>query len=143
MSSAGPGPTSPPASSIQRPGMIGASLRLFRSFAMAGAELAVDVGRAVGADELFDIEPHQFRRLLLTFEETIQGQIPEILGDDEEERVGTLVRLLRGTSEEDLNLLLESLQIALRQLDRERRSDKRRREMRAARDHAPHIREVN
>ena len=110
---------------------------------MAGAELAVDVGRAVGADELFDIEPHQFRRLLLTFEEVIQGQIPEILGEDEEERVDTLVRLLRGTSEEDLNLLLESLQIALGQLDRERRRDKRRRKMRAARDHAPNIREVN
>lgn len=106
--------------------MLGPGLRLFRSFALAGAELAVETGRLVGADELFDIEPHQFRRLLLTFEETIQGQIPEILGDDEEERVDTLVRLLRGTSEEDLNTLLESLQKALVRLDRERRRDERR-----------------
>jgi hypothetical protein len=106
--------------------MLGPGLRLFRAFALTGAELAVDVGRAVGADELFDVEPHQFRRLLLTFEETIQGQIPEILGDTEEERADTLVRLLRGTSEEDLNTLLESLQVALRRLDRERRRDERR-----------------
>ena len=106
--------------------MLGPGLRLFRSFALAGAELAVEAGRLVGADDLFDIEPRQFRRLLLTFEETIQGQIPEILGDDEEERVATLVRLLRGTSEEDLNSLLESLQKALVRLDRERRRDERR-----------------
>lgn len=106
--------------------MLGPGLRLFRSFALAGAELAVETGRLVGADDLFDIEPRQFRRLLLTFEETIQGQIPEILGDDEQERVDTLVRLLRGTSEEDLNTLLESLQKALVRLDRERRRDERR-----------------
>lgn len=108
--------------------MFGPGLRLIRSFALAGAELAVDVGRTAGADDLFDIEPHQFRRLLLTFDETIQGQIPEILGDTEEERVDTLVRLLRGTSEDDLNKLLESLQVALRRLDRERGRDDRRRE---------------
>ena len=131
--------------------MLGPGLRLFRSFALAGAELAVDFGRLAGADDLFDIEPHQFRRLLLTFEETIQGQIPAILGDDEEERVDTLVRLLRGTSEEDLNVLLESLQIALRRLDRERRRDERRderrrddrrREHRAVRHPVPFLREV-
>lgn len=127
--------------------MFGPGFRLLRSFALAGAELAVDVGRAVGADDLFDIEPHQFRRLLLAFEDTIQGQIPEILGDTEEERVDTLVRLLRGTSEEDLNTMLESLQIALRRLDRERRreehrSDDRRREMREIRHRVRTLREV-
>jgi hypothetical protein len=123
--------------------MLGPGLRLFRSFALAGAELAVDVGRVVGADDLFDVEPHQFRRLLLTFEETIQGQIPEILGDDEEERVDTLVRLLRGTSEEDINTLLVSLQVALRRLDRENRRDERRRELRASRHPVPFLREVS
>ena len=106
--------------------MLGPGLRLFRSFALAGAELAVDLGRVVGADELFDVEPRQFRRLLLTFEEVIQGQIPEILGDDDEERVETLTRLLRGTSAEDLNSMLEALQKALVRLDRERRRDERR-----------------
>lgn len=122
-----------------------------RSFALAGAELAVETGRLVGADDLFDVEPHQFRRLLLTFEETIQGQIPAILGDDEEERVDTLVRLLHGTSEEDLNVLLHSLQAALRRLERERHRDERRderrrvdrrRESRAARHPVPFLREV-
>jgi len=83
--------------------MFGSGLRLMTAMAMAGVELAVDAGRLVGADDLFDIRPRQFRRLLLTFEDSIQGHIPEILGDDEEERVDTLVRLLRGTSEEDLS----------------------------------------
>jgi len=126
--------------------MIGPGLRLLRSFALAGAERRWRVGRAVGADDLFDIEPHQFRRLLLTFEDTIQGQIPEILGDTEEERVDTLVRLLRGTSEEDLNTMLEALQIALRRLDRERRRDEQRSEdrrlaMRAVRNRVRTLRE--
>jgi len=91
------------------------------AMAMAGVELAVDAGRLVGADALFDIRPRQFRRLLLTFEDSIQGHIPEILGDDEEERVDTLVRLLRGTSEEDLSTLIGDLQTALTRLQRERR----------------------
>ena len=121
--------------------MFDPGLRLFRSFALAGAELAVEVGRLAGADELFDVDPDQFRRLLLTFEDTIQGQIPAILGDDEEQRVDTLVRLLRGTSAEDLNTLLQSLQIALARLDRERRRE-RRRELRVTRDHPPLIREI-
>ena len=123
--------------------MIGPGLRLFRSLALAGAELAVETGRLVGADELFDLEPRQFRRLLLTFEETIQGHIPAILGDDEEERVDTLVRLLRSTSDEDLTALLESLQTALARLDRERRRDLRRAErMDRHRDRVPITREV-
>ena len=135
--------------------VLGPGLRLFRSFALAGAELAVEAGRVAGADDLFDIEPDQFRRLLFTFEDTIQGQIPAILGDDEEERVDTLVRLLRGTSEDDLNTLLESLQKALVRLDRERRRDKRReerhreerrnerrQELRADRHPVPILREV-
>jgi hypothetical protein len=75
----------------------------------------------VGVGDLFDISPRQFRRLLLIFEDSIQGNIPEILGDDEEERVDTLVRLLRGTSEQDLSTLIGDLQTALTRLDRERR----------------------
>jgi hypothetical protein len=100
--------------------MFGSGLRLMTSMAMAGVEVAVDTGRLVGVD-LFDISPRQFRRLLLTFEDSIQGNIPEILGDDEEERVDTLVRLLRGTSEQDLSTLIGDLQTALTRLDRERR----------------------
>jgi hypothetical protein len=110
--------------------MLGPVMRLARSVAMAGAEIAVDTGRLVGADELFDVSPRQFRRLLLTFEDSVQGRIPQILGDDEEERVETLVRLLRGTSEEDMTTLIGDLQIALTRLERERRRDLRRSERR-------------
>jgi len=113
--------------------MFGSGLRFVTSVAMAGVELAVDAGRLVGADDLFDIRPDQFRRLLLTFEESIQGKIPAILGDDEEERVETLVRLLRGTSEKDLSTLIGDLQTALVRLDRERR----RTETRAERSRRP------
>jgi hypothetical protein len=103
-------------------------LRLLRSLTLASVELAVDVGRPLGADEVFDVEPRQLRRLLLSFDGSIQGRIPEILGRTEDERVDTLVRLLRGTSEEDMNVLLESFQVALRRLDRERRRAERRRD---------------
>lgn len=101
--------------------MFRSGLRFMQSMAMAGVEVAVDAGRLVGADDLFDLHPRQFRRLLLSFEESIQGKIPEILGDDEEERVDTLVRLLRGSSEEDLSSLIGNLQTALTRLDRDRR----------------------
>jgi hypothetical protein len=109
--------------------MLSSGLRFMTSMAMAGVEVAVDAGRLVGADDLFDIRPRQFRRLLLTFEDSIQGKIPEILGDDEDERVDTLVRLLRGTSEKDLSTLIGDLQTALTRLDRERRRTARRTEM--------------
>ena len=93
---------------------------------MAGVEVAVDAGRAVGLEDLFDIRPRQFRRLLLTFEDTIQGHIPEILGDDEEEQVETMMRLLRGTSEKDLSSLINALQTALTRLEAEKKRDERR-----------------
>jgi hypothetical protein len=99
--------------------MRGAGLRLATSLAFAGAEYAVDAAGIVGADALIDIRPRQFRRLLLTFEDSIQGRIPEILGDDDEERVETLVRLLRGTSEKDLTLLVGDLQEALTRLHKD------------------------
>jgi hypothetical protein len=101
--------------------MLDAGLRLVRSLAVLGAEVTVDAGRLIGADDLFDIRPRQFRRLLLTLDDSIQGRIPQILGDDEEERVETLVRLLRGTSEKDLSVLIGDLQEALIRLHHERR----------------------
>jgi hypothetical protein len=96
-------------------------LRFANALAMTSAEMLVDAGRIVGADDLFDLRPRQIRRLLLSFDESIQGRIPEILGDDEEERVETLVRLLRGTSPGDLTILIGSLQEALRRLEEDRR----------------------
>jgi hypothetical protein len=105
--------------------MLGAGLRLVTSLALSGAEVAVDAGRVVLGDDFVDIRPRQFRRILLTFEDSIQGRIPEILGDDEEERVETLVRLLRGTSEKELTLLISDLQLALTRLYEEDRRTER------------------
>lgn len=100
--------------------MLGAGLRLVTVLALAGADVAVDAGRVVGLDDLVDIRPRQLRRLLLTFDHSIQGRIPDILGDDQDERVETLVRLLRGTSEADLSRLIGDLQRALVRLEDDR-----------------------
>jgi hypothetical protein len=113
--------------------MLGAGFRLVTSLALAGAEVAVDVGRVVLGDDFLDIRPRQFRRLLLTFEDSIQGRIPEILGDDDEERVETLVRLLRGTSEEDLTMLVKDLQEALTRLHGKELAEARRQARRSSR----------
>jgi hypothetical protein len=115
--------------------MFGPGLRLVTALGLSGAEFAVDAGRVVGLDDPFDVRPRQLRRLLLTFEESIQGRIPDILGDDEEERVETLVRLLRGTSEEDLTMLISSLQEALVRLEPEKRRRRARRRNRHGDDH--------
>ena len=116
--------------------MFGPGLRLTTALTMAGVEIAIDAGRAVLGDDLIHISPRQFRRLLLTFEDAIQGRIPEILGDDEKERVETLVRLLRGTSEKDLTILIGDLQTALNRLYLEEQRDARRaaRRLRALED---------
>ena len=106
--------------------MLDLGLRLMTSLGLSSAEVMVDAGRAFAGDDGFDVRPHQFRRLLLSFEESIQGRIPDILGEDEEERVDTLVRLLRGTSERDLHELIGSLSLALERLHAEEdRADRR------------------
>jgi hypothetical protein len=100
--------------------MFSAGIRLGSSLALAAGEIAFDSARAICGDDVVDIRPRQFRRLLLTFEDSIHGRIPEILGDDESERIDTLVSLLRGTSEQDLSKLISALQQALRRLDEEK-----------------------
>ena len=106
--------------------MLGEGMRFASSLALATGELVVDAARAVGGDDLIEIRPRQFRSLLLTFEDSIHGQIPAILGDDEAERVDTLVSLLRGTSQQDLSSLISALQQALIRLDEEERQAARR-----------------
>ena len=124
-------------------------MRFVSSLALATTELVADSARVVGGDDFIEIRPRQFRSLLLTFEDSIQGQIPEILGGDEDERIDTLVSLLRGTSQQDLTKLISALQQALIRLDEEERRaarrpapetradrhDQRRPERRAARQH--------
>ena len=95
-------------------------LRFASSMTLFGAGAMVDSVRAIAGDDIVEIRPRAFRSLLLTFEDSIQGNIPAILGDDEDEQVDTLVRLLRGTSDDDLHQLLTALQEALGQLADER-----------------------
>ena len=102
--------------------MLNAGIRLGSSLALTAGELVFDSARVIWGDDVVDIRPRQFRRLLLTFQDSIHGRIPEILGDDESERVDTLVSLLRGTSERDLSKLIGALQQALIRLDEEKRS---------------------
>jgi hypothetical protein len=64
-----------------------------------------------------DIPARPLREVLLAFRSSIQGRIPEILGDDEEERIETLVVLLDGTSEDDLKTLLQAAAEALSRLE--------------------------
>ena len=102
--------------------MIKRGFGLVGTLAAIGGEAMLDAtSLVVDPGDCMTISPRSFRRLFLTFEESIQGKIPEILGEDEGERLETLVRLLRGTSPEDMNKLLSSFQGALVRLAQEER----------------------
>ena len=77
------------------------------------------VGLTAGPGRLVDIPVRPLRRVL--FRSSIQGRIPEILGDDEEKRIETLMVLLDGTSGEELNLLLTAASEALNRLEADKR----------------------
>jgi hypothetical protein len=81
------------------------------------------------ADRLVEIPPRALRQALLVLQSSVHGRIPEILGDDPEERVETLVALLEGTSEDDLNTLLSAAFEALSRVedDKAQRSGRGRR----------------
>jgi hypothetical protein len=86
-------------------------------------QAAVDViGMAVVPRAIVDIPPRPLRQALLALRPSIQGRIPEILGDDEEERIETLMALLDGSSEDDLNALLAAAGEALSRLEADKRS---------------------
>ena len=102
------------------------SMRFAVSMAMGGAEVAAGTMQVLGGDDVVEFRPRDLRHLLLTFEHSIQGKIPEILGDDEEMQVDTLTRLLRGTSEQDVIKLLTGLQVAMGRLSAEREARERR-----------------
>ena len=94
--------------------MIGSALQFLGSLTIATGELVLDATSGfIDPRKYISIRPESMRRLLLNFEDSIQGKIPEILGDDHEERVETLVRLLAGTTTQDMNELLQALQEAL------------------------------
>jgi hypothetical protein len=113
-------------------------IRLATSVTLFTAESVLDLAeRAWNPAGSIEVDPAFLRRVLLTFETSIQGRIPEILGDDEDQRVETVVRLLRGSSEHDLNELIDVLQQALQELNDEK---ERRREDRARRRRREHRR---
>jgi len=107
---------------------------------LTGVAMADLVRLSVIPSLVMDIPPRSLRQAFLTFRSAIQGRIPEILGDDEEERIETLAALLEGTSEEDLNTLLVAASEALSRLEaaerrrhaRRERSDRRRERGRSA-----------
>ena len=101
--------------------MLNEGMRFATSLAVTTTGFVLESVRALGGDDVIEIQPRQFRSLLLSFEDSIQRRIPEILGEDEAERIDTLARLLRGTSEEDLTKLISALQQALARLDAEKR----------------------
>ena len=71
-------------------------------------------------DDVVEVSPRVLRSLMLTMDGSIRGRFLEVLGDDEAERVDTMVHLLEGATVEDLNQLARITQqavIRLRQGD--------------------------
>ena len=90
-------------------------------------QAAVDlIELAVAPAGIVEIPPRSVRQLLFTFRWSIQGRIPEILGENKKERIETLVVLLDGTSEDELNTILEAASEALRRLEAQRRLESQR-----------------
>lgn len=86
----------------------------------AAMDLALGVGSTVTrssqtvlGDDAVCLSPEELRNLMLTFESSIRGRLLHIFGDNEAERVDTLVRLLQGSTSEDLNELARITQQAV------------------------------
>ena len=101
--------------------MVGTSLGIGVGFIELTGRAVVDLmDVAVAPRSVVEIPPRALRQALLVFQSSVHGRIPEILGDYPEERVETLVALLEGTSEDDLNTLLSAAFEALRRLEDEK-----------------------
>lgn len=96
------------------------------------AGVANDAYRVVTGDDL-DLPPKALRSLVVNFDGSIKGKITRILGDDEDERVENLLRVLRGTPDEELADLLCTMQLALGRLAEEREVHSRPRRLSAER----------
>ena len=110
--------------------MVGTSLGIgVAVFELTGRAVADLMDAAVARRSVVEIPPRALRQALLVLQSSVHGRIPEILGDDPEERVETLVALLEGTSEDDLNTLLSAAFEALGRLedDKAQRSGRGRR----------------
>jgi hypothetical protein len=108
--------------------MMGSSLGIGGAAVELTGRAVVDLMEAaVVPRSVVEIPPRALRQALLVFQSSVHGRIPEILGDDPEERVETLVALLEGTSEDDLNMLLSAAFEALRRLEDDKLEHQRRR----------------
>ena len=67
-------------------------------------------------------DPGSMRTMLLSMEGAVHGRIPDILGDDEAERVDTIARFLSGTNEAEINELLGYIQLAIVQANSNRKT---------------------
>lgn len=87
-------------------------VNLVTSVAMSAGAVVVDGVQTTLAG---DIKPRTatMRELLLAMEGSVHGRIPDILGDDEEERIATILRFLQGAGEDDLNEILRLTMIAI------------------------------
>jgi hypothetical protein len=107
--------------------MVGTNLRIGVTAVDLTWRAVVDLMEAAVLPlSVVEIPPRALREALLVFQSSVQGRIPEILGDDSEERVETLVALLEGTSEDDLNTLLNAAFEALRRLEDDKHEHRRR-----------------
>lgn len=113
--------------------MLWDGMRLASSVAMFSAGAMADTVRVIAGDDAVEIRPRALRHLLLTFDASIQSNIPAILGDDHDERVDTLVTLLRGTSDDDLLELFAALGAAMERLADERTRPRTREDHRSRR----------
>lgn len=86
--------------------------RFASPFLLFGADMAVE-SLDYFTGERPELRPGDMRRLVLTFANSIQGKLPELLGDDDAERVATLKTVLHGTSDDDLIELMSLLQSVL------------------------------
>jgi hypothetical protein len=87
-------------------------VNLVASVAMSAGAVVVD-GVQTALDGEIKPHPARMRELLLTMEGSVHGRIPDILGNDEEQRIDTILRFLTGASEEDMNEILRLTMIAI------------------------------
>ena len=87
-------------------------VNVLASAAMSAGSVVID-GVQTTLDGDIKPRPATMRELLLTMEGSVHGRIPSILGDDEEERINTILRFLTGASEDDMNELLRLTMVAI------------------------------
>jgi hypothetical protein len=92
--------------------VLGSGINIVSSVACSAGSVVASGAQTVSGQDIKP-DPGSMRALLLAMEGSVHGRIPEILGDDEGERVETMCRFLDGTSEAEMNELMGLLQLAI------------------------------